>query len=330
MAGLTRKDNKPRLQNLDAMFGLSDAKTQSNSIVSVDIEKLMSFKTHPFRLYEGERLEDMVASIASNGVLVPIIVRRIDENLEILSGHNRVNASKLAGLNEVPAIILESVSDEESMIYVVETNLLQRSFSDMTHTEKATVISLHHSKMFSQGKRNDILEQIKMLEEAGEHTENETYSQVANKRKSITKVGQQYGLSKDTVARYLRIQKLIPGLKLKLDNNYFAFIPAVTLSYLKEEEQELLNDCMEYSGLSVDMKKADMLRKFSEDGKLNSENIYSILSGEIVSKANRVQAIKLSDAVYSKYFNSNQSAKEIQDVVEDALALYFQLHPEFL
>lgn len=100
-------------------------------------------------------------------------------------------------------IILENISDEESMIYVVETNLLQRSLSDMTHTEKATVIFLHHSKMFSQGKLNDILKQIKILETPHESEENETCSQLANKLKSITKVGQEYGLSKDTVARYL-------------------------------------------------------------------------------------------------------------------------------
>lgn len=328
MAGLGKKDNKPRLQNLDHMFGLHNPETEvqavnKNSIASIEIGKLTPFKKHPFHLYKGERLEDMIASIVSSGVLVPIIVRKVDETLEILAGHNRVNAAKLAGLDEIPTIILENVSDEDAMIYVIETNLLQRSFSDMTHTEKAAVIAMHHSKMFSQGKRNDILEQIKMLEKPHEYNENETSSQVAKKLTTIEKVGETYNLSKDTVARYLRIGQLIPALKSRLDNNCFAFVPAVTLSFLKEEEQVLLDECMEHNNLTVDMKKADLLRQFSEDGKLDSESIYRILSGKTVSKSNRTPTVKIRGDIYAKYFKPDQSAKEIQGIVEKALELYF-------
>jgi ParB family chromosome partitioning protein len=183
---------KARLKNLDDLFNLNDGvnplektipimETQPHhkrAVVSIVIETLTPFSGHPFRLYEGERLDDMVASIKANGVLIPIIVRRIEAKLEILAGHNRVNAAKLAGLDEIPTIIFENVSDEDAMVYVVETNLLQRSFSDMTHSEKAAVIALHHSKMFSQGKRNDILEQIKMLENPHEYRNNNTSLQV--------------------------------------------------------------------------------------------------------------------------------------------------------
>ena len=333
MEALTKNDNKPRLQSLDDMFGLDGTEdtiqtASQNTITSIEIDKLTSFKHHPFRLYEGERLEDMIASIVSNGVLVPIIVRRVGETMEILSGHNRTNAAKIAGLNKIPAIILEDVSDEDAMVYVIETNLLQRSFSDMTHTEKAAVLTLHHSKMFSQGKRNDILEQIKMLKKSHDCEENGTCSQVANKSKSITKVGQEYSLSKDTVARYLRIEKLTPELKAGLDISDFAFMTAVTLSYLKTEEQRLLNDCMMRTRLTVDMKKADMLRKFSEESKLDSESIYRILSGEVVPKTKHISTVKLSDTVYSKYFKPNQPAKEVESVVEKALELYFEKQKE--
>jgi len=192
MSRFDKKTNKPRLQNLDDMFGLDNSESQSSTkdtITLIEIEKLTPFSEHPFHLYEGERLEDMVASIASNGVLVPIIVRKIAEDLEILAGHNRVNAAKLAELNVVPAIILENTSDEDAMVYVIETNLMQRSFSEMSHTEKAAVITQHHSKMFSQGKRNDILEQIEKLEKSHKDGETKTRSQLANKLKSITKVG---------------------------------------------------------------------------------------------------------------------------------------------
>jgi len=159
MAAITK--DKKRLKSIDDLLLLDGSETENqppskNTVVSVTLDKLTPFNGHPFRLYEGERLDDMVASIKANGVLVPIIARKTGDALEILAGHNRVNAAKLAGLDEVPAIIFENISDEDALMYVVETNLLQRSFTDMAHTEKAAVIALHHSKMFSQGKRNDI------------------------------------------------------------------------------------------------------------------------------------------------------------------------------
>ena len=209
------------------------------------------------------------------------------------------------------------------MVYVIETNLIQRSFSDMSHTEKAAVIALHHSKMFSQGKRNDIIEQLKIIENPHKHTDNETRSQVANKKKTISKVGQEYGLSKDTVARYLRVNQLISTLKDYLDNGYVAFLSAVALSYLNEDEQMLVADCIERNSLSVDMKKADILRRFSDKGKLNSESIYRILSGKTNPKPNRTPTVKVDKAVYAKYFRPNQSVKEVQDIVEKALEMYF-------
>jgi ParB family chromosome partitioning protein len=328
----------PRLKNLDDLFALNNGvnpleqavpiiETQPHhkrAVTSVAIEKLTPYSGHLFRLYEGERLDDMVASIKANGVLVPIIVRIVGETWEILAGHNRVNAAKIAGLDEIPALVFENISDEDAIIYVVETNLIQRSFSDMTHTEKAAVIALHHSKMFSQGKRNDILEQIKMLENPHEYRENETSAQVDQKLYSREKVGKEYNLSSKTVARYLRIHQLIMPLKSRLDDGGIAFIPAVTLSFLKEAEQMLVADCVERDGLSVDMKKADLLRQFSEKGKLNAANVNRILAGEAKAKPNRTPTVKIEKTVYAKYFKPNQPAKEVQAIVEKALAQYFE------
>ena len=334
---MATEKTKLRLKNLDDLFNLNNGvnpletsvpiiETQPHdrrAVVQTAINKLSPYKGHPFKLYEGERLDDMVESIRTNGVLVPIIARKVDATLEILAGHNRVNAAKLAGLNEVPTLVLESISDDDARVYVIETNLLQRSFSDMSHSEKAAVIALHHSKMFSQGKRNDILEHVKMLENPHEYEENETCSQVANKSKSIAKVGHEYGLSKDTIARYLRIHQLIIDLKIMLDNGNIAFMSAVTLSYLKTEEQRLLGDCMERNELSVDMKKADILRQFSQKGTSNGESVYRILSGDTELKPNRTPTVKINKLVYAKYFKPNQSAKEVQDIVEKALESYF-------
>ena len=328
---------KPRLKNLDDLFNLNDGvnpleetvsliETQPHhkrAVMFIAIEKLKPFSGHPFRLYEGERLDDMVASIRANGVLVPIIVRRVESVLEILAGHNRVNAAKLAGLEDVPAITLENVSDEDAMVYVIETNLIQRSFADMTHTEKAAVIALHHSKMFSQGKRNDILEQIKMLENPHEYRDDATFPPVGERIHSVKKVGEMYSLSKNTVSRYIRIQHLIPTLRSFLDDESLAFRSAVEISFLKESEQELVADCIIHRGLTVDMKKADMLRQYSSKGKLNAESVYKILSGDANPKPNRTPTVKIDKAVYAKYFKQNQSAKEVQGIIEKTLAMFF-------
>ncbi len=332
------KNGKPYLKNLDDLFNLNNnenpleqsipiLETQPASrreVSTIGIDKLTPFNGHPFRLYEGERLDDMVSSIKANGVLVPVIARVTANGLEILAGHNRVHAARLAGLNDVPAIVLENISDEDAMAYVIETNLIQRSFADMTHTEKAAVIALHHSKMFSQGKRNDILEQIKMLENPHEYGADETCAQVAHKLKSREKVAMEYGLSKDTVARYLRVNRLIPALKTELDDGIIAFMSAVALSYLKEAEQELVAGCIERNQLAVDIKKAEALRLLSEKGKINGESVYRVLSGEATPKPNRTPTVKINKTVYAKYFKPTQPAKEIQSIVEAALEKYFE------
>ena len=330
---------KPRLQNLENLFKLNDGinplekvvpiiqiQPARREVISVAIKQLTPFKGHPFRLYNGERLDDMVASVKINGVLVPIIVRRVTDILEILSGHNRVEAAKLAGLTEVPTIVYENISDADAMVYVVETNLIQRSFSDMCHSEKAAVIALHHSKMFSQGKRNDILKQLDMLENPYEFRENATLRQVGKKLHSDLRVAEMYSLSPKTISRYLRIQQLIPTFKSQLDNDEIAFVAAVTLSFIKEDEQVLIANCMEQNDLSLDIKKADMLRKFSEKNSLDGDTIIHILSGAMAHKPNRTPTVKISKTVYTKYFTPNQSAREVQAIVEKALELYFDQH----
>ncbi len=164
---------KPKLKNLDDLFYPAEDRSVG-TVTKVALDGLAPFSGHLFRLYEGERLDDMVESIRATGVLVPILTRRVENVLETLAGHNRVAAAKLAGLTEIPAIVMDGVSDDEAMIYVVETNLMQRSFTDLTHSEKAAVISLHHGKMFSQGKRNDVLARLESLSNSGDGKGNTT------------------------------------------------------------------------------------------------------------------------------------------------------------
>ena len=101
-----------------------------NGVEQIKVDDIQAFHDHPFHLYEGERLQDMVQSIKEHGVLNPVIVRKLDKGYEMLSGHNRANAAKHADLAEIPAIVKENLSDEDAYVYVIETNLMQRSFND--------------------------------------------------------------------------------------------------------------------------------------------------------------------------------------------------------
>lgn len=134
------------------------------AIQQIPCDQLHPYHNHKFELYSGERLEDMVASIKENGVLSPIIVQPIEDGYEILIGHNRWNASKLAGLPTVPAIVKAGLTEDEAEMYVIESNLIQRSFSDLKISEQAAVVASRHSKMFSPGKRNDIIRELTLLE----------------------------------------------------------------------------------------------------------------------------------------------------------------------
>ena len=128
-----------------------------NGIVSLPVDEIHPFHDHPFRLYEGERLDDMVQSIKDYGVLNPVIVRKAARGYEMLAGHNRTNAARIAGLTEVPAIVKTDLSDEDAYVYVIETNLLQRSFADLLPSEKAAVLVARYEKISSQGKLVDMM-----------------------------------------------------------------------------------------------------------------------------------------------------------------------------
>ena len=333
----TATATKPRLKNLDDLFKLNgginpldqDAPIERQPVKrqqsSMAVTQLTPFREHPFRLYTGERLDDMLESIKAHGVLVPIITRQVGGIFEILSGHNRVNAAKLAGLDVVPVIVLENISDAEAWVYVIETNLIQRSFADMSHSEKAAVIALHHAKLFSQGKRNDIIAELQMLENEHDKANHQTSVEISQKLNARESLAKEYGLKPFRIAQYIRIFQLIDSLKLRLDNNEFAVTPAVALSFLQDAQQQQLDRCLELNGFKVDMKKAEIFRQYSESGKLNEDSIYMILSGEIGQKPkpNRTPTVKVNKMIYAKYFRPDQPAKEVQEIVEKALEAYF-------
>ena len=319
-----------RIKSMDELLMAVEPESQpinmKNGVVRLNFSQVDPYPNHPFRLYSGERLDDMVASISNYGILTPMITRIKDNGrYEMLAGHNRMNAGTLAGLDEGDFIIKENLSDEEAWMYVIETNVMQRSFADMLPSEKAAVLALRHSKMFSQGKRNDIIAELIKLEKSHEIKEVETSAPVGQKLTSRDKVGLEYGLSKNTVARLLRVDKLDNDLKIRVDNSEISIRCAVDLSYLAEAEQVEVNKVLTENEYKVDMKKTDMLRNYSENSKLNEKNIYQILSGEINKKPKSTtpSPVKIKHKVYSKYFTADTKASEIERIVDEALEWYF-------
>ena len=302
-----------------------------NDPAVLEISDLVPFSNHPFKLYEGERLDDMVRSIKELGVLMPIIVRpNEDETYEILSGHNRANAAKLAGLTEIPVIIKTGLTDDEAKLIVTETNLVQRSFADLSHSERAVALKQHMDAISKQGKRNDLISEIKKLSNPNEIKENETSYLLDTKSRSNEKTGAQYGLSSASVARYIRISFLIEPLQQRIDNNEIGLYPAVSLSYLTETEQTELNTILNTTSYKIDMKKADTMRNFSKRKQLSDENILLILSGEIdkAKKPKLPRPLKIKHKVYSKYFSQDTKQSEMETIIDQALSEYFENHKE--
>ena len=146
-------------------FLMANLVSQNNHVQYIPIDMLVPYHKHPFKLYSGERLNDMVESVRKNGILNPILVQPTSNGkYEILSGHNRVQSAKTVGLTTIPAVVKENLSEDEADVYVIETNLIQRGFNDLLISERASVLLSRHSKLFSQGKRNDIINELKKLE----------------------------------------------------------------------------------------------------------------------------------------------------------------------
>ena len=291
-----------------------------NGVERIKIDEIQAFHDHPFHLYEGERLQDMVQSIKEHGVLNPVIVRKFGKGYEMLSGHNRANAAKLAGLAEVPAIVKTDLPDEEAYVYVIETNLMQRSFNDLMPSEKAAVMAAHYDKVCCQGKRNDIIRELELLNGIEPKS---TCGHNGHKLKNRDAMAAEYGFSSRNAARYLRLNYLIQPFKNMMDENKIALLAAVDVSYLIEDEQKMLWNIVERQGLKVKPAYAEKLRK--ESGSLTEEKMAEILEALQVkhSDGNAGVSLKLPKEICNKYFEGMKS-RQMASVVEQALAAWFE------
>lgn len=304
---------------------LSTPAVLKNTVKQIPCDMLIPYHNHKFELYTGERLEDMVESIKKNGVIYPIIVQPFKNIYEILIGHNRWKASQLAGLATIPAIVKEGLSESEAEMYVTESNILQRGFNNLKISEQASVIAQRHNSMFSQGKRNDIIRELKMLENLnsdGLKNNSLTLNPVGSKLDSNKDAGREYGLGKTSVVRLIRINKLTDKLKELVDSGDIAIRSAVELSFLSESTQNSVAKAMENG--KIDMKKAKKLRdSANKNGNINYDLILKIISEKNDNTA-KLKSVKISREVFEKYFKNNTDGNNVTETLEKALEFYFE------
>lgn len=283
-------------------------------VTEIAVDKIKPFHDHPFHLYEGDRLEDMIDSIKEHGVLNPVIVQKLDSGYEMLSGHNRWNAAKKAGLKKIPAIVKEGLTDEEAYVYVIETNLMQRSFSDLAISEKAAVLKARYEKVSNQGKRNDILKEIAKLE--GKDVPDETCGHGDHKLKTRDTIGKEYELSGSSVGRLLKLNDLIDPLKDMMDRGVLYSKVALQLAFLPENEQQMVYEVAKETGTKLTVDMAIKLR--SHTGTLTDGFVRRYLRKEPIKK----KCYKVPGRIVEKYFQG-MDPNQVDSIVEQALEAWF-------
>ena len=334
----SKEENAMGKFNIDAFI------SQREQLKEISVDLLIPYHNHKFKLYEGERLEDMVNSIKANGVLTPIIVRPAPNDTgkyEILAGHNRCNASKLAGLQTVPGIIKEGLSDDEAEMYVIETNTMQRGFNDLSVSEQAAVIAMRHSRMFDPAKREEIAKELTVFENTdGEETE---------KKSKLAITGEEYSLSKNTVARLIRVNALLEAcdkftfaVNTKKDLSIRAavelsYIPKIALEVIFEKyKTHVLENQVYQLSVAISMSTAEWLREIFTDFRGTKEQAQKLLDKENIEKTRQnidnitVKPIKISipSDTFRKYFNEETKPDEAADIIDKALQMYFSQNPK--
>ena len=315
------KANQPKRKLFNDAVDLLTGDAPDSGIQVIPVDQIKPFHGHLFKLYQGERLDDMVDSIREHGILAPVIVRKLSSGYEMLTGHNRQNAARIAGLKEIPAIVKEDLKDEEAWVYVLETNVIQRSFSDLTVTERIAVLAARYDKVCGTKKREEIIEELHRLTGAGGHD-------VHQQAKSRELIGQEYGMTGRNIARYVRCNQLIPAFKEMLDDGSLTLVSGVELSFLSEEEQELVNKALEQNGIRI---KGNIAKKLkAAAGTITEKTVRSILAlDKSVTEVKKKSSInvKVPADVYHRYF-SEADDREVQKIIVKALGLYYKAKGE--
>lgn len=284
-----------------------EVKMSKREIIDINVEELNPYHEKIFHLYEGARLEEMVESIKSSGVLTPIIVRTHGDGYQILGGHNRVNASMLAGRLTVPAINYGELSESEAKFIVTETNLMQRGFSELSLLEKAACIAIRYDAMKNQGIRVDLLDELANMNE-----EDLAHSNV--------KLAKEFEMSASTISRYVKIHSLSDAMKDLIRDGKLNFSSALYLSFLTEEHQWLVASIIVELNANVSKKEAESIKVLEETDYLTEEAVKGVLTSEpSVAKT----GLKLGVEFMKERFPGMTDKAEVLKIIESALDMWF-------
>ena len=260
---------------------------------AISIEKLHPFEGHPYKVLDNEEMEALTASIHTEGILSPLIVRPLEgaDEYEIISGHRRLHAAQRAGLSEVPALVYE-ISRGEAAIMLVDSNLHREH---ILPSEKAFAYKLKADALNHRGERTDL-----------------TSGQVGPKLRSDEMIAEESGESRKQVQRYIRLTYLIPELLQLVDDSKIALTPAVELSYLPEKAQTYLLEEMRRNDCTPSLSQAVRLKKEYQAKALTVPKLRSIMSEE---KANQKDRLKIPMDRIRKFFPKSYTPNQIEEAV---------------
>ena len=283
------------LKGLDDLFSTEENRQeeQQEQVRQIPIDDLHPFTNHPFKVLDDEAMTRTVESIAQYGVLAPLIARpRPDgDGYEIISGHCRQYAAKLAGLDTLP-VIVRQMSDDAAVILMVDSNL-QREH--ILPSERALAYKMKLEAIKNQGARSDL-----------------TSPQVAAKFRSDDAVAKDQGISGDTVRRYIRLTNLIPELLDMVDEKKISFNPAVELSYLDESQQRDFLEAMQDTQNAPSLSQAQQLKKMAQQGEFSYEKAFDVMGQE---KKSEKDTVTIKNETLRKYFPRSYTPKQMEEKI---------------
>ena len=282
------------LKGADDIFSTEESRQeqQREQVQQIPIGELFPFKNHPFKVLDDESMQRTVESVEQYGVLSPLIARpRPDgDGYEIISGHRRQYAAKLAGLETLP-VIVRQMSDDAAVILMVDSNL-QREH--ILPSERALAYKMKLDAIKNQGARSDL-----------------TSTQVAQKL-SVEKVGDDAGVSKDTIRRFIRLTNLVPELLDMVDEKKISFNPAVELSYLDEAQQRDFLEAMDGTQNAPSVSQAQQLKKMAQCGEFTYEKAFDILGQE---KKSEQDTVTIKNDILRKYFPRSYTPRQMEEKI---------------
>ena len=283
------------LKGLDDLFSTEEKRQeeQREQVQQIPIDALHPFTNHPFKVLDDEAMTRTVECIAQYGVLAPLIARpRPDgDGYEIISGHRRQYAAKLAGLDTLP-VIVRQMSDDAAVILMVDSNL-QREH--ILPSERALAYKMKLEAIKNQGARSDL-----------------TSPQVAAKFRSDDAVAKDQGISGDTVRRYIRLTNLIPELLDMVDEKKISFNPAVELSYLDESQQRDFLEAMNDTQNAPSLSQAQQLKKMAQQGEFSYEKAFDVMGQE---KKSEKDTVTIKNETLRKYFPRSYTPKQMEEKI---------------